>query len=89
MLSKDKSNTGGGFKSFREERLEFRDRIIDTIYDLVPLEVIEHLGNANKEIIFAMEGVFDSFVKRIDDRIERAKAHHEEADDDSDDDDKG
>lgn len=90
MLLKDKPNTGGGSKSFREERLEFRQRIIDTIYDLVPIDVVEHLGNANKEVIFAMEGILDGFVKRIDDRIERAGARRAAADDseDADDDDK-
>jgi hypothetical protein len=38
------------------------------------------LGNANKEMIFAIEGVFNSFVKRIDNRIERTKSRHSKID---------
>ena len=73
MLLKDE-------KSFREKRSEFRHRIVDAIYDRIPVDVVEHLGNANKEMIFAMEGVFDSFVKRIDNRIERTKTRRSKMD---------
>ncbi|RZD15292.1 MAG: hypothetical protein EVJ47_03205 [Candidatus Acidulodesulfobacterium ferriphilum] len=73
MLLKDE-------KSFREKRSEFRHRIVDAIYDRIPVDVVEHLGNANKEMIFAIEGVFDSFVKRIDTRIERTKARRSKMD---------
>ncbi len=73
MLLKDE-------KSFREKRSEFRHRIVDSIYDRIPVDVVEHLGNANKEMIFAIEGVFDSFVKRIDNRIERTKSRHSKID---------
>ena len=66
MLSKDD-------KSFWEKRSEFRHKIVDGIYDRIPVEVVEHLGNANKEFIFAIEGVFNGFVKRIDDRIAKTK----------------
>ena len=60
-------------KSFREKRSELRHRIVDGIYDRIPVDVVEHLGNANKELIFAIEGVFNGFVKRIDDRIVKTK----------------
>ena len=60
-------------KSFREKRSELRHRIVDGIYDRIPVDVVEHLGNANKELIFAIEGVFNGFVKRIDDRIAKTK----------------
>ena len=73
MLLKDE-------KSFREKRSEFRHRIVDAIYDRIPVDVVEHLGNANKEMIFAIEGVFNSFVKRIDTRIERTKARRSKID---------
>ncbi|MHB1661442.1 MAG: hypothetical protein ACYCTD_05020 [bacterium] len=63
-------------KSFREKRSEVRHKVVDAIYDKIPVEVIEHLGNANKELIFAVEGVFNSFVKRIDDRIAKTKERH-------------
>ncbi|MCL4427784.1 MAG: hypothetical protein M1276_02140 [Deltaproteobacteria bacterium] len=66
MLSKEE-------KSFREKRSDFRHRIVDGIYDKIPVDVVEHLGNANKELIFAIEGVFNGFVKRIDDRIAKTK----------------
>ena len=66
MLSKDE-------KSFWEKRAEFRHKIVDGIYDRIPVDVVEHLGNANKEFIFAIEGVFNGFVKRIDDRIAKTK----------------
>ncbi len=69
MLLKDE-------KSFREKRSEFRHRIVDSIYDRIPAEVVEHLGNANKELIFAIEGVFNGFIKRIDNRIARTKERH-------------
>lgn len=68
-------------KSFREKRSELRHRIVDGIYDRIPVEVVEHLGNANKELIFAVEGVFNSFVKRIDDRIAKTKERHSETGD--------
>lgn len=73
MLLKDK-------KSFNEKRSEFRHRVVDAIYDRIPADVVEHLGNANKEMIFAVEGVFNSFVKRIDNRIERTKSRHSKID---------
>ncbi len=60
-------------KSFREKRSELRHKIVDGIYDRIPVDVVEHLGNANKELIFAIEGVFNGFVKRIDDRIAKTK----------------
>jgi len=63
-------------KSFRERRSEFRHKIVDGIYDRIPVDVVEHLGNANKELIFAIEGVFNGFVKRIDDRIAKTKERH-------------
>ncbi|MHB1698381.1 MAG: hypothetical protein ACYCSQ_09810 [bacterium] len=63
-------------KSFREKRSEVRHKVVDAIYDKIPVEVVEHLGNANKELIFAVEGVFNSFVKRIDDRIAKTKERH-------------
>ncbi len=68
MFSKDE-------KSFREKRSELRHKIVDGLYDWIPVDVVEHLGNANKEFIFAIEGVFNSFVKRIDDRIAKTKEH--------------
>ncbi len=74
MLLKDK-------KSFNEKRSEFRHRVVDAIYDRIPADVVEHLGNANKEMIFAIEGVFNSFVKRIDNRVERTKTRHSNIDD--------
>ncbi|MGC8555309.1 MAG: hypothetical protein ACP5NA_07485 [Candidatus Acidulodesulfobacterium sp.] len=70
MLSKDE-------KSFWERRSEFRHKIVDGIYDRIPVDVVEHLGNANKEFIFAIEGVFNGFVKRIDDRIAKTKERRE------------
>ncbi|MCL4321189.1 MAG: hypothetical protein M1478_02075 [Deltaproteobacteria bacterium] len=73
MLLKDE-------KSFREKRSEFRHRVVDAIYDRIPADVVEHLGNANKEMVFALEGVLNSFVKRIDNRIERTKARHSKLD---------
>jgi hypothetical protein len=72
MLSKDD-------KSFWEKRSEFRHKIVDGIYDRIPVEVVEHLGNANKEFIFAIEGVFNGFVKRIDDRIAKTKERREKS----------
>ncbi len=66
MLTKDD-------KSLWEKRSEFRHKVVDGIYDRIPVEVVEHLGNANKEFIFAIEGVFNGFVKRIDDRIAKTK----------------
>ncbi len=66
MFSKDE-------KSFREKRSELRHKIVDGVYDRIPVDVVEHLGNANKELIFAIEGVFNGFVKRIDERIARTK----------------
>jgi hypothetical protein len=60
-------------KPFSEKRSEFRHKIVDGFYDRIPADVIEHLGNANKELIFAIEGVFNGFVRRIDDRIAKAK----------------
>ncbi len=73
MLLKDE-------KSFREKRSDLRHRIVDGIYDRIPVDVVEHLGNANKEVIFAIEGVFNGFVKRIDNRIARTKERHTKAD---------
>ncbi len=70
MLSKDE-------KSFKEKRSDFRHRVVDAVYDRIPASVVEHIGNANKEIIYAVEGIFDSLIKRIDDRIERTKTRHE------------
>jgi hypothetical protein len=66
MLLKDE-------KSFREKRSDFRHRIVDAFYDRIPADVVEHVGNANKEVIFAVEGLFNSVVKRIDNRVERTK----------------
>lgn len=66
MLLKDE-------KSFKEKRSEWRHKIVDGIYDRIPVDVVEHLGNANKELIFAIEGVFNGFVKRIDNRIAKTK----------------
>ncbi|MHB8232529.1 MAG: hypothetical protein ACYDDB_06485 [bacterium] len=63
-------------KSFREKGSELRHRFVDAIYDRIPVEVVEHLGNANKEFIFAIEGIFNSFVKRIDNRIAKTKERH-------------
>ena len=67
-------------KSFREKRSELRHRIVDGIYDRIPVDIVEHLGNANKELIFAIEGVFNGFVKRIDDRIAKTKERRSKAD---------
>lgn len=80
MLLKDEPKFGGSAKSFREKRSEFRHRVVDAIYDRIPVSIVEHLGNANKEVIFAVEGVFDSFVKRIDNRIEKTKSRHSKID---------
>lgn len=63
-------------KSFREERFEFRHKIVDAIYDKIPADMVKHLGNANKELIFAIEGVFNDIVKRIDDRITKTEERH-------------
>lgn len=63
-----------GGKSFREKRSEFRHKVVDSIYDMVPPTVVEHLGNANKEVVFAVEGVLDGIVKRIDKRVDAAKS---------------
>ncbi len=73
MLLKEESENGSNLKSFREKRSEFRHKIVDGIYDKIPVDVVEHLGNANKEIILAVESVFDVFVKRIDQRIAKTK----------------
>ncbi|MCL4542550.1 MAG: hypothetical protein M1458_02225 [Deltaproteobacteria bacterium] len=78
---KDEPEKSGSPKSFREKRIEFRRRILDAIYDRIPVDVVEHLGNANKEIIFAIEGVFNNFVKKIDNRIEITKARRSKTDD--------
>ncbi len=67
-------------KSFREKRPELRHKIVDGIYDRIPVDVVEHLGNANKELIFAIEGVFNGFVKRIDDRIAKTKERRSKTD---------
>jgi hypothetical protein len=66
-------------KSFREKRSELRHKIVDGVYDWIPVDVVEHLGNANKEFIFAIEGVFNGFVKRIDDRIAKTKERRSNA----------
>ncbi len=71
-------------KSFREKRSELRHKIVDGIYDRIPVDVVEHLGNANKELIFAIEGVFNGFVKRIDDRIAKTKERRSKTDGDND-----
>ena len=67
-------------KSFREKRSELRHRIVDGIYDRIPVDVVERLGNANKELIFAIEGVFNGFVKKIDDRIAKTKERRSKTD---------
>ncbi len=66
MLLKDE-------KSFREKRSDFRHRIVDAFYDRIPADVVEHVGNANKEVIFAVEGLFNGVIKRIDNRVEKTK----------------
>lgn len=73
MLLKDE-------KSFRQKRSDFRHRIVDAFYDRIPADVVEHIGNANKEMIFAIEGVFNSFIKRIDNRVERTKTRQSKMD---------
>ncbi len=70
-------------KSFMEKRSEFRHRIVDSIYDKIPVEVVEHLGNANKEFILAIEGVFNGFIKKIDDRIAKTKERHSKSGDET------
>jgi hypothetical protein len=67
MLLKDE-------KSFREKRSDFRHRIVNAFYDRIPADVVEHVGNANKEVIYAVEGLFNGVINRIDNRIEKTKS---------------
>ncbi|MCL5674103.1 MAG: hypothetical protein M1407_05750 [Deltaproteobacteria bacterium] len=67
MLLKDE-------KSFREKRSDFRHRIVNAFYDRIPADVVEHIGNANKEVIYAIEGLFNGVINRIDNRVEKTKA---------------
>lgn len=67
-------------KTFREKKTEFRQRVMDAIYDKIPSEVVEHIGNANKEMVFAVEGVLNKVIDKIDKRIERSKTRHSKID---------
>ncbi len=67
-------------KSLRDKGMELGNRIADSIYDRIPVEVVEHLGKANKEMVFAIESMLNGFIERIDNRVDRVKSRHAKLD---------
>ncbi|MEW5768433.1 MAG: hypothetical protein AB1797_12600 [bacterium] len=52
---------------------DIRDKIVDTILNYLPPEMVEHLGNSKREILLALRSVIDHAIAKTDQVVEKAK----------------
>ena len=48
------------------------NKLIDTFYGVLPYETAQHLANAQKEVLRAMEAIIQEQIKWTDAHVERA-----------------
>ena len=55
---------------------ELREEFVNRILCVMPEEVAEHMGNAQKELLLALKGLVDHQIKKVDRCVERVKDAH-------------
>lgn len=53
------------------------NKLIETLYGVLPYETARHLANAQKEFLMAMETMIDEQIKWTDIHVERAHGKKE------------
>lgn len=57
----------------KKETGQLFDRIIENFLGMFPKDMIEHLGNSQKEILLAFRSIVDNAIERTEERISRIK----------------